>query len=187
MSRRVSPDGLLVLRYFEGREREAYPDPASPRAIARRKGLPTLGLSGAPWTIGTGHTGPEVCEGLVWTDAQIDAAEAADLLRFERDVETLVGAHPIKQGQFDALTLFAFNVGSDIDDDTKAEGLGDSTLLRKFLAGDILGAAAEFPKWDRAGGVPVLGVHRRRVAEQVLFNGHTAATAIAMAKLIQHV
>ena len=30
----------------------------------------TLGI----WTIGYGHTGPEVCEGLVWTQDQADAA-----------------------------------------------------------------------------------------------------------------
>jgi len=35
----------------------------------------------APWTIGVGHTGPEVHEGLEWTDAQVDAAYASDLGR----------------------------------------------------------------------------------------------------------
>jgi lysozyme len=49
---------------FEGRRNEAYPDPLT---------------HGEPWTIGVGHTGPEVHEGLVWTDEQIDAAFDADL------------------------------------------------------------------------------------------------------------
>jgi lysozyme len=49
---------------FEGREYMAYPDPLT---------------RGDPWTIGVGHTGPEVHRGLVWTDAQIDAALDADI------------------------------------------------------------------------------------------------------------
>ena len=47
----------------EGKENNAYPDPLT---------------GGAPWTIGKGHTGPEVCKGLVWDDAQIDFAYQLD-------------------------------------------------------------------------------------------------------------
>lgn len=53
---------------FEGRRHEAYPDPLT---------------GGAPWTIGVGHTGPEVHEGLVWSDAEIDAAFDIDLTEAE--------------------------------------------------------------------------------------------------------
>ncbi len=35
--------------------------------------------SGGVWTIGWGHTGPEVHEGLVWTRAQAEAALKKDL------------------------------------------------------------------------------------------------------------
>jgi lysozyme len=49
---------------FEGWKNEAYPDP----------------LTGAePWTIGVGHTGPEVFEGLVWSDEMIDKTLYADI------------------------------------------------------------------------------------------------------------
>lgn len=44
------------LREFEGFENEAYPDPLT---------------NGDPWTIGVGHTGPEVHKGLVWADDKI--------------------------------------------------------------------------------------------------------------------
>lgn len=55
----------------EGRRHRAYPDP----------------LTGAgPWTIGIGHTGPEVTRGLVWSDAQIDASFTKDLAKFTRQV-----------------------------------------------------------------------------------------------------
>lgn len=36
------------------------------------------------WTIGKGHTGPEVCEGLVWSDELIEAVFVADLLEAAR-------------------------------------------------------------------------------------------------------
>lgn len=64
---------------LEGRSNTAYADPRSPYAKAKRKGLPTAGLSGAPWTIGVGHTGSEVKQWLVWTDEQIDTT-------FDKDV-----------------------------------------------------------------------------------------------------
>jgi lysozyme len=51
---------------FEGWEHIAYPDPVT---------------KGDPWTIGVGHTGPEVCEGLVWGSQLIDEALTADLTR----------------------------------------------------------------------------------------------------------
>lgn len=53
-----------MLERDEGREHKAYPDPLT---------------HGDPWTIGIGHTGPEVHQGLVWTDAQINDAFAADV------------------------------------------------------------------------------------------------------------
>jgi lysozyme len=34
---------------------------------------------GAPWTIGIGHTGPEVHRGLTWTDRQVDEALNFDI------------------------------------------------------------------------------------------------------------
>ena len=34
---------------------------------------------GAPWTIGVGHTGPEVHRGLTWTDRQVDDALKFDI------------------------------------------------------------------------------------------------------------
>jgi lysozyme len=52
------------LKEFEGWEREAYPDPLT---------------KGDPWTIGVGHTGPEVHKGLVWTDEQIAQALEEDI------------------------------------------------------------------------------------------------------------
>lgn len=123
---------------------------------------------GGVWTIGWGHTGPDVHEGLTWTQEEADMWFGADCAAAIAGVNSLVKA-PVTQNQFDALVSFAFNVGLDIDLDTKAEGLGDSTLLRKLNAGDAAGAADEFLKWNHDNGKVVDGLTRRRVAERSLF------------------
>lgn len=123
---------------------------------------------GGVWTIGWGHTGPEVKQGMVITQGRADQLFEQDVASFVRDVNFLVKV-PLTQNQFDALVSFSYNVGSDIDADTKAEGLGDSTLLRKLNAGDYAGAAAEFPKWCNDNGKVVAGLVRRRKAEAELF------------------
>jgi lysozyme len=114
------------------------------------------------WTIGWGHTGPEVCEGLTWTQEQADAQLLADLQRFVDDINNEVNV-PLTQGEFDALVDFTFNDGNG--------AFMGSTLLRLLNAGDYDGAAAQFPSWDHAAGVVVAGLLRRRQAEVALFKG----------------
>jgi lysozyme len=67
----------------------------------------------------------------------------------------------ITQAQYDALVSFTFNVG--------AANLHSSTLLRKLNAGDCWGAAAEFPRWNRAKGRVLRGLTNRRAAEREMF------------------
>lgn len=141
---KVLPDGRV----------QSYPDP---------------GTGGAPWTIGFGTTGPDVARGTIWTMAKCEQRFDADIARFGRDVVQLLRGKPTSQNQFDALVSFAYNVGSDIDTDTIAEGLGDSTLLRKHLAGDYAGAKAQFSAWNKAGGKVLNGLTRRRAMEAALY------------------
>ena len=152
----ASPICLDLVKAFEGCHLRAYPDPKT---------------NGAPWTIGWGHTGADVRPGENWTQAQADAQLVTDLSRFVRDVNRLIAGRPTTQGQFDALVSFAYNCGSDIDADTKAEGLGDSTLLRKHLAGDYGGAVNEFAKWISKGTAVERGLRRRRAAEALVYLG----------------
>ena len=49
---------------FEDWRLRAYPDPLT---------------GGEPWTIGVGHCGPEVCQGTVWTGAQVGATLDKDI------------------------------------------------------------------------------------------------------------
>lgn len=119
-------------------------------------------------TWGWGHTGADVVLGGRISQAKADQLFDGDLAAFERDVNSLVKVQ-LTQAQFDALCSFAFNVGSDIDADTIAEGLGDSTLLRKLNAKDYAGAADQFPLWNKAAGKVMNGLTKRRLGERDIF------------------
>lgn len=106
------------------------------------------------WTIGVGHTGG-VKEGDVITEARADELLAHDLERFEHAVMRL--CPETTQGQFDALTSFAFNLGEG--------ALEKSTLRKLHNAGQYSAAANEFGKWTKAGGRELEGLVRRRAAE----------------------
>lgn len=139
---KTSPAGLALIAEFEGCKLKAYQD------------------GGGVWTIGIGHTGPEVKEGLEWTEQQADAMLERDVLIAERCVNDCVTT-PLVQGEYDALVSFVFNLGCG--------ALRRSTLLRKLLDHDYDGASEEFLKWDHDNGVKVAGLTRRRKAEQALF------------------
>jgi lysozyme len=155
--RRMTPVGRDRLKSREKLELAAYPDPGS--------------RDGSPWTIGYGHTGPEVHKGLVWTEAQAQAAFDSDLARFEDGVNLLLGATPTTQNQFDALVSLAFNIGLDIDADTIAEGLGDSSLLKAHKAGDYETAANKFLAWRFNDGREMKGLLDRRKEEAEVYRG----------------
>ncbi len=139
--RHINPSGLKLITFFEGCELICYDD-----------GVGVL-------TIGYGHT-KGVFEGMSITQTEAESFLREDLEKFETVVEELVQV-PINSDQFSALVAFSFNVGP--------QALAESTLLRLLNAGDIQMAANEFPKWNKAGGQPLLGLTRRRKAEQALF------------------
>jgi lysozyme len=116
------------------------------------------------WTIGYGHTGADVTPGLTITQQQAEALLAKDVLVAARCVNTMVKL-PLSQGEFDALVDFVFNLG--------AGNFARSTLLTALNAGDFARAAAQFECWDRAGGIVVAGLLRRRQAELGLFESKT--------------
>ena len=68
---------------------------------------------------------------------------------------------PLYPEQLAALTDFAFNLG--------AGNLQISTLLRLTNRGDLLQAAEEFVKWNKAGGIVHKGLTRRCLARKTLF------------------
>ena len=182
---KTGADGIVLIHHYEQCQLRAYPDPASPlfAALVREAiypyGLtavpPDLAhLSGAPWTIGWGDTGPDVVPGLAITQESADARLTDRLAReFEPGVTLIVRKGGATQNQFDALVSFAYNLG--------VFSLRDSTLLRLHNAGMYGQAAAEFGKWVKAGGKVMKGLQRRRHAEQAVYQGMDAAAAIGHA------
>lgn len=143
--RHVTDEGLNLIRRFEGLRLEAYPDP---------------GTGGGPWTIGHGHTGPEVAPGMVITREQAGDYLRHDVASSERSVLRLINV-PLSDGQFDALVSFAFNLGGG--------ALQRSALRRKVNREEHDDVPAEFLKWCRAGGRRLPGLARRRAAEAALY------------------
>lgn len=93
--------------------------------------------------------------------AEVDAILAQDLARFERGVARLCPAVIGRQGPFDALVSFAFNVGLG--------NLQRSGLRMKTNRGDFEEAADEFMKWTKAGGRVLPGLVKRRMDEKALY------------------
>lgn len=139
----ISQQGLDLIKSFEGLRLSAYKCPAD------------------VWTIGYGTTAG-VKPGQAITKERAEELLREDVARFEAQVLRLVKV-PLTQGQFDALTSFVYNLG--------AGNLSNSTLLRVLNAGDYSGAAAQFDRWDKAGGKVLPGLVRRRAAERALFEG----------------
>lgn len=120
--------------------------------------------TGKCWTIGYGHTGPEVVQGLVWTAAQCVDALLSDIAWAVKIVNRFV-VPTLQQHQFDALVDFVFNDG--------AGNFEGSTLLRDVNASNMVSADLQFSEWVHSGGKVLSGLVRRRAAEAALFNSAT--------------
>ena len=127
---KLSENGIKVLIMREGLRLHAYKDV---------KGI---------WTIGVGHTGPDVYEG-----QEIGELHAYDL--FHMDVAWAVDCVndnvtvPLTQNQFDALVSFIFNIGQG--------AFKRSTMLKVLNKGDYEQAAKEFDRWH----IPIQITSRR--------------------------
>jgi lysozyme len=144
--------------------------------IANFEGLrltPYLCSAGVP-TIGYGSTFYPSGAKVTMRDKPITKETALWMLKqtanmFAKDVDKLVTS-TVNQNQFNALTSFAFNLGSDIDADSIPEGLGDSNLLKKVNANPNDPAITkEFMKWVNAGGRPNNGLMKRRAEEAKIY------------------
>lgn len=137
----MSNAGLDLIKRFEGLRLTSYLCPAK------------------VWTVGYGSTGPHVKAGMTITEDEAEALLRKDVARFERGVSALVG--DTTQGRFDALVSFAFNIGLG--------ALQSSTLMKMHKAGNYDAAAAQFARWNKAGGRVLAGLSKRRAAEAELY------------------
>ena len=134
----TSNNGIELIKKFEGCRLTAY------------KALPTEKY----YTIGYGHYGADVTEGM--NISQADAVEflKRDLQKFEGYVNKVNLA--INQNQFDALVSFTYNCGPG--------------NLQKLVLGRTLRQIADaLPRYCKAGGKELKGLKKRREAERALF------------------
>ena len=117
-------------------------------------------------TIGYGSTFYPSSKKVTMQDQPISLATAKWMLKetadkFATDVDKLIKSK-ITQNQFNALVSFAFNLG--------VTSLGRSTLLKKVnINPNDPTIAAEFAKWNKAGGKVLNGLTKRRAKEAKLY------------------
>jgi len=112
------------------------------------------------WTIGWGHTGAAVVEGLTCTQAQADAWQDEDLAVADAAIARLVKM-ALNQNQHDALVSLIYNIGQG--------RFAKSSTLRELNWGNAVAACAAMALWNQVAGKVSNGLVRRRAAEQALF------------------
>jgi lysozyme len=137
----IGPRGRDLIRAFESLRLEAYDD--------------GVGV----FTIGWGHT-RGVQPGDTCTREQAEQWLAEDLAEAETGVDRYVSVS-LSEAQRDALASFVFNLG--------AGAFGRSELCRFVNARQNFSAARAFLHWTMAGGRPMRGLLRRRLAEAALY------------------
>lgn len=150
---RCNDAGIALIKSFEGCALTAYRD------------------SGGILTIGWGHTGPDVKDGLTWTQMEADNQFLYDLTACgENPVNEYITA-PLGSNQFSALCSLVYNIG--------AANFEHSTL--RFILDETIAAYAGVPeqilKWDHVVGKVNPGLLRRRQAEVALWDQPDPATS----------
>ena len=156
---KVSPAAIQMIKHHEGVRVKPYRCPA------------------LLWTVGVGHVIDPSHAAVKYEDrknlpvpagwdrilsmGEVDAILAQDLGRFERGVLRLCPAASNRQGVFDSLVSFAFNVGLG--------NLQRSSLRMKTNRGDYEDAADEFLKWTKAAGKVLPGLVKRRNDERAMY------------------
>lgn len=113
-------------------------------------------------TIGYGHTGADVREGMSITQAEADALLSRDVGECVHGFARFVNV-PVTESQFVALTSLAFNVG------VSYLTRHCPKLMRALNTNDVDACAEEFLDINRAGGKVLPGLTARRRREARLF------------------
>jgi lysozyme len=132
-----------MVKRFEGCKLKAYPDP---------------GTGGAPWTIGYGET-LGVNQGDTWTQEKADYVLRQRVGQFMlATLKRCPALHLEPPSRTAACTSLAYNIG--------VGAFGASSVSRKTMRQDFIGAANAFLLWNKAGGRIMRGLTNRRQAER---------------------
>ena len=137
----VSLEGVAIIKHFEGCELKAYRCPAN------------------VLTIGYGVT-KGVTEGMEITQEEADEMLAGELLEYSEYITNMVEV-PLDQNQFDALVSWVYNLGPT--------NLKESTMLKVLNEGKYDEVPEQIKRWNKADGVVLEGLVKRRASEALLF------------------
>lgn len=143
----LSQNGLNLIKQFEGCRLTAYKD------------------VGGTWTIGYGHTGSDVYEGLTITQEQADALLYSDCAGFVAKVNKYQSIYNFNQNEFDALVSFCYNIGN-------ISGVTCNGTLPKEEIPDMMF------EYVYAKGVKYQGLVNRRTKEVELFKTPITTQAV---------
>lgn len=151
---KINDAGLKLIEEFEGCRLTAY------KPVAAEK----------YWTIGYGHYGKDVYQGMRITQAQAEAYLKSDVARSETAVNNL--NRTWTENQFSALVSFCYNCG---------EG-NLKTLCKNRTADEIASKMLLYNKG--ADGKVLNGLVRRRKAEKELFQSGSTTVKTSEAKKV---
>jgi len=152
---KISRDGIALIKRWEGCKLEAYRDGG---------GVPTIGY-GITTNAGLGP----IKMGMKITQAQADEWLVAALVKYEKTVQDSLTRNPT-QGQFDACISLCYNIGQ--------AAFARSSVVKRFNAGNIPGAAEAFLMWDQDNGKVVKGLQNRRADERRHFLSNSISPAV---------
>lgn len=145
----ISHNGINLIKKYEGCRLKAY------KPVATEK----------YFTIGYGHYGADVRQGMTITQAQADAFLKKDCAASVKAVNAL--GKPFNQNQFDALVSFCYNCGSgnlkSLCNGRTIDQIGDKIIL-----------------YNKAGGKVLNGLVKRRKEEQALYKKACAAASASV-------
>jgi len=139
-----SQNCIDLIKKFEGLRLNAYLDSVN---------VPTIGYGTTMYPDGS-----KVKIGDTIVSAQAEEYLMEDIKRRS----SAIGNLPVNQNQFDAIICFAYNVGLG--------AFNKSTLRKKVIANaNDPEIAAQFMRWNKAGGKVLNGLTKRRKAEADLY------------------
>ena len=141
MKRRLSTNGLNLIKSFEGCKLTAY------------KCVPTEKY----YTIGYGHYGSDVKAGMTITLKRAEELLLQDCQKFVNHVNSYMDKYNFNQNQFDALVSFAYNIGSIKQ--LTANGTRTTAQI-----------SAKITAYNKSGGKVLNGLVKRRAKEKALFD-----------------
>lgn len=156
---KASNDLKILIKYWEGAKLKAYKAHASEEY----------------WTIGYGHYGPDVYEGMEITAEQADAYFEQDIARFEAAARRINEKYGLNanQNQFDALVSLAYNFGPGWVEANTGWRLARyiKSNFRDSYGNPIpdLEIADAFAVLCSAGGEILPGLVKRRINEAEIF------------------